>query len=135
MQAYIVPPKEGNSVEEQILICSTCQEQIEDPDCMDPNHWRCLNDSMWSEVPAVQVISYRMLSRLRAEGWPQELLDMLYLDEDTLHWAKATESEDGEELVVHLDSNGAVLNAGNTVTLVKDLRSLINCVEFKNDKT
>jgi protein PhnA len=24
-----------------------------------------------------------MLSRLRAAGWPQELLDQMYLDEDT----------------------------------------------------
>jgi protein PhnA len=77
---------------------------------------------MWSQVPAVQVMAWRMLSRLRAEGWPQDLLDMLYLDEDTLAWAQATgEGRSDEDVVKHLDSNGAVLEAGDTVTLIKDL--------------
>jgi protein PhnA len=64
-----------------------------------------------------------MLSRLSAEGWPQDLLDMLYLDEDTLAWATATDSDsmDDEDVQPTLDSNGAVLQAGDTVTLIKDL--------------
>jgi protein PhnA len=67
-------------------------------------------------------MAWRMLSRLRAEGWPQDLLDMLYLDEDTLAWAQATgEGRSDEDVVKHLDSNGAVLEAGDTVTLIKDL--------------
>jgi protein PhnA len=31
-----------------------------------------------------KVASLRMLSRLRGAGWPKELLDMMYLDEDLL---------------------------------------------------
>ncbi len=47
---------------------------------------------------------------------------MLYLDDDTLAWAKATgEGEGTEETVQHVDCHGAVLEAGDTVTLVKDL--------------
>jgi protein PhnA len=89
---------------------------------MDVNHWRCLNDSMWNQTPAVQVMAWRMLTRLRAEGWPQDLLDMLYLDDDTLAWAQATgEGASNDDTVKHLDSNGAVLEAGDTVTLIKDL--------------
>jgi protein PhnA len=107
---------------EQVLLCSTCQAQIENKGTEDANHWRCLNDSMWSEVPAVQVLAWRMLNRLRAEGWPQDLLDMLYLDEDTLAWAKATgEDLSDEDKVIHRDSNNAVLEAGDTVVLIKDL--------------
>lgn len=89
---------------------------------MDVNHWRCLNDSMWSQVPAVQVMAWRMLTRLREQGWPRELLEMLYLDDQTLNWAQATgEGKITEDEVKHLDSNGAVLEAGDTVTLIKDL--------------
>ena len=89
---------------------------------MDVHHWRCLNDSMWSQVPAVQVMAWRMLKRLGAEGWSQDLLDMLYLDDDTRAWAQATgEGESAEDTVKHIDSNGAVLEAGDTVTLIKDL--------------
>ncbi|MDH5572058.1 MAG: alkylphosphonate utilization protein, partial [Gammaproteobacteria bacterium] len=57
-----------------------------------------------------------------AEGWPQDLLDMLYLDEETLAWAKATgEGRSQNDDVKHIDSNGVVLQAGDTVTLIKDL--------------
>ena len=63
-----------------------------------------------------------MLTRLRAEGWPQDLLDMLYLDEDTLAWAKASGEDVSEEnQVIHRDSNNAVLESGDTVVLIKDL--------------
>jgi protein PhnA len=47
---------------------------------------------------------------------------MLYLDDDTLAWAKATgEDKDDDDTLKHVDSNGAVLSAGDTVTLIKDL--------------
>ena len=119
---YAIPPDSDGSAEQSILICGTCREQIEDPAKVDANHWRCLNDSMWSQVPAVQVMAWRMLTRLSAEGWPQELLDMMYLEEDTLAWAKASgEGQQEEETVQHRDCNGAVLEAGDTVHLIKDL--------------
>lgn len=119
---YEIPPHSDGSAEKSILLCETCREQIEDPDKVDVNHWRCLNDSMWSQVPAVQVMAWRMLTRLSTEGWPQDLLDMLYLDDETLAWAKATgEGESTEETVKHVDCHGAVLEAGDTVTLIKDL--------------
>lgn len=105
-----------------IVACETCVSQITSEQDMDANHWRCLNDSMWSEVPAVQVIAWRMLTRLRGEGWPQDLLDMLYLDDETLAWAKATgEGEEQGEQLIHKDSNGAILEGGDTVVLTKDL--------------
>jgi len=122
LAVFPVPPASDNSVDQSVLLCATCRQQIEQPDQVDVNHWRCLNDSMWSQVPAVQVLAWRMLNRLRAEGWPQDLLDMMYLDDETLAWAQATGDHLSEDEVVrHLDSNGAVLEAGDTVTLIKDL--------------
>jgi protein PhnA len=119
---YPVPPHSGDMPDECVMVCGTCRQQLDDPDSIDANHWRCLNDSMWSQVPAVQVMAWRMLTRLRAEGWPQDLLDMLYLDDDTLTWAQATgEGADEEDTIKHVDSNGATLTAGDTVTLIKDL--------------
>ncbi len=110
-----------DNADECVLICATCRDQIENPDHIDINHWRCLNDSMWSQIPAVQVMAWRMLTRLKTEGWPQDLLDMLYLDDATLAWAKAGEAENDDNAVQHVDSNGAILAAGDTVTLIKDL--------------
>lgn len=122
LTVYEVPPESNGNPEQSALICKTCKEQIEDPAKMDANHWRCLNDSMWSQVPAVQVMVWRMLTRLSNEGWPQDLLDMLYLDDDLLTWAQATgEGQTDEDNLKHLDCNGAVLTAGDTVTLTKDL--------------
>jgi len=119
---YEVPPGSGGSADECVFICETCREQIENPEKVDVHHWRCLNDSMWSQVPAVQVIVWRMLKRLSAEGWPQELLDTLYLDESTQAWAQATVDGTSDEVgIKHVDSNGTVLNAGDAVTLIKDL--------------
>lgn len=117
LKIYEVPPASRAAV----LVCTTCHTQIETPEKTDANHWRCLNDSMWSQVPAVQVVAWRMLTRLKDEGWPQDLLDMLYLEEDTLAWATALEETDEEDGPAHLDSNGAVLQSGDTVTLIKDL--------------
>ncbi|RAV28817.1 PhnA domain-containing protein [Sinomicrobium soli] len=117
---YQVPHAPADGADACILISETCLKQIENPETMDPNHWRCLNDSMWSQVPAVQVVVWRVLQQLKNEGWPQDLLDMMYMDEDTLAWA-ATGSDNGEENVKHRDSNGAELQPGDTVVLVKDL--------------
>lgn len=119
---YEIPPTSNGNIEECILICDVCLDQINNPEKVDVNHWRCLNDSMWSQIPAVQVIAWRMLTRLRSEGWPQDLLDMLYLNDETLVWAQATgEAESIEENIKHLDCNGAALEAGDNVTLIKDL--------------
>ncbi|MEQ3724713.1 PhnA domain-containing protein [Alcanivorax sp.] len=126
LTVYAVPPASDGTAEQSVLLCETCQTQLDNPGNEDVNHWRCLNDSMWSEEPAVQVLAWRMLTRLQAEGWPQDLLDMLYLDDETLAWAQATGEglggDDGEEAQeLHRDSNGVVLEAGDSVTLIKDL--------------
>jgi len=119
---FEVPNSPSKGVETAIYICNVCKEQIEDSEKTESNHWRCLNDSMWSTVPAVQVMAWRMLNRLKAEGWPQDLLDMMYLDEETAEWAKAGATEKNENAVVHRDSNGVILEAGDSVVLIKDLK-------------
>ncbi|WP_299767715.1 alkylphosphonate utilization protein [uncultured Dokdonia sp.] len=118
LHPYTVAPKE-----EQILICANCTTQIENSDAMNSNHWRCLNDSMWSEVDAVKVIAWRMLHRLKKEGWPQDLLDMMYLEEEVQAWAEATGEhiEEDEHTIIHKDANGARLSHGDSVVLIKDL--------------
>ncbi len=122
LSVYMIPPDPVDDAEKSLFLCQPCLQQIEDPNKVDVNHWRCLNDSMWSQVPAVQVMAWRMLTQLRAEGWSQDLLDMLYLDDKTLAWAKSNgDSISGEDTIKHLDSNGALLVAGDTVTLIKDL--------------
>lgn len=123
LQPYNVPPVSGD-IDKSILVCQTCIEQINGTRKMDVSHWRCLNNSIWSPVPAVQVMAWRLLNALRHEGWPLDLLEMLYLDDETLSWAKSTiQAEDlaRDEKILHKDSNGAILQAGDSVVLIKDL--------------
>jgi protein PhnA len=123
LKQYTIPPSLNESVDNSVLVCSTCLEQIEGNIEMDPNHWRCLNDSMWSEFVAVQIMAWRMLQRLRNEGWPKDLLDMMYLDDEALALARETgEHEDEANKIIHRDVNGVILEVGDSVVLVKDLK-------------
>lgn len=115
---YLVAPKTEDVPENCILITKNLKDQIENPETMNPNDWRGLSDSMWNENLPVQIVSWRMLARLKNH----DLLDMMYLDEEALEWAKATgEGEDEEGKIVHKDSNGNLLFDGDSVVLIKDL--------------
>lgn len=120
LDVYEISPSNGTA-DQAIMVCATCKEQIEDETKMDANHWRCLNDSMWSEVPAVVVLAYRMLHRIKDEGWPQDLLDMLFLDDDIKAWADEGVVHEETSDIVCKDSNGTTLQAGDSVTIIKDL--------------
>lgn len=110
-------PYSPDQTEATVALCETCKSQIESGD-LDVNHWRCLNDSMWSPVAAVQVMAWRMLKKLENEVWAQELLDMMYLDDELSSWAKASTLN---ERAPTYDSNGALLQAGDSVVIIKDL--------------
>lgn len=122
LKIYEVPPASSNETDKEIYVCETCLAQIEKREELDSNHWQCLTSSMWSEVPMVQVVAWRMLNRFRSESWAADNLDMMYLDEALLEFAKATGDHEGDGSVeLHKDSNGNILVAGDTVTLIKDL--------------
>jgi protein PhnA len=122
LKVYEVPPQSGNSPDNCILICDQCQAQIERKAELNSNHWHCLSDAMWSEVPGIKVVSWRMLNRLKSESWAMDNLDMLYLDDETLAWAKASGDHDNDAAVeLHKDSNGNQLKGGDTVVLIKSL--------------
>jgi protein PhnA len=121
LTVYEVPPVSDPDSDKSVLLCDTCKSQIERTADMDTNHWRCLNDSMWSQTPAVQVMAWRMLNRLKAEGWSHDLLEMMYMEDETMAWANEAGADDDDSDESTLDSNGAVLQAGDSVTLIKDL--------------
>ena len=115
---YLVEPKTEAIPENCILITKSLKDQIENPDTTNTNDWRGLSDSMWNENLPVQIVSWRMHARLKN----MDMLEMMYLDEDALEWAKATgEADDDEGKIVHKDSNGNVLLDGDSVVLIKDL--------------
>lgn len=105
-----------------LMICQTCRQQIEKKAALESAHWLFLAEAIWSEIPAIQVVAWRMLNRLRSESWAMDALDMMYMDEERLAWAKAAgDHEDDSEVLLHRDSNGAQLFDGDTVVLTKSL--------------
>lgn len=122
IKIYSILPQKVQNDDNTVMICDKCRAQIEKTEAIDKNHLRCLTTSIWSAVPGIQVISWRLLNRLKAENWASDALDMMYLDEETLAWAQAGLDEEPDQVEeLHRDSNGAVLETGNTVVLTKTL--------------
>jgi len=123
LTAYEVPPARNLGADGFIYIDGKCLAQIDKKEEPDAAYWQnILPTSMWSEVPAVQVVSWRMLNRFRDEGWAADALDMIYLDDALLEYAKLTGDHTGDAGVqFHKDSNGNILQQGDTVMLIKDL--------------
>lgn len=122
LSLYEVPGSSEKNEDSSIMICEKCLAQIEKKEELDANHWEILSETMWSEVPGVQVVAWRMLNRLRTLSWAAESLDMLYLDEANLEWAKSTfDHEDDGSVQLHKDSNGATLQNGDTIVLTRSL--------------
>ena len=124
LSPLVVPPQTADvTIEQCINACASCRAQVLGTSDLDATHWFCLRESIWSEVPAVQVVGYRILKQLQGEGWAQDLLGQIYLMEDVQQWADSVTVESGStgDAVITLDSNGAVLADGDSVTLIKDL--------------
>ncbi|TJZ50577.1 PhnA protein [Sphingobacterium olei] len=122
LSIYEVPPTSVANSDNSILVCQTCLAQIEKKEQLNSEHWKVLSDSMWSEYPAVQVVAWRILSRLRNESWASDNLEILYLDDENLEWAKKTGDHEQDGTVeFHQDSNGTRLYEGDTVVLTKTL--------------
>lgn len=88
LRVYEVPPApQEPELDHCVFICDTCREQLESPRLLDPNHWRCARESVWSDTPAAQVISARVLDHLaRKEIWAREALEQVEFDEETIAW-------------------------------------------------
>lgn len=123
LNVYTVLPANKIDQSNSFFACSNCSSQMDDSTLIDTNHWRCLNESIWSEYKGVQIAAWRMLNRMKHVGWTQDLLDMMYLEEEDLKWAQALgDGEDDENKIVHRDVNGVIIEAGDSVVLIKDLK-------------
>ena len=120
LTAYAVPPKNDDSNDNVVVVCSKCLAGITAADFSDSNHWRCLTGSIWNEVPAVQALSYKLLGKLKSADWASEALESVFLEEAVIEWANAEDEMEASK-VVHKDSFGVVLEAGDTVILTQNL--------------
>lgn len=91
LRPYEVPPVgEDPDLERTLLVSETCHEVLEHPAKLKGREWQCLAEVVWSEMPAVQVVAWRMLDYLaKNEDWAREVMEELYLDEEVETWAKS----------------------------------------------
>ena len=120
LRIFAVPPFESAEPDYCLLICRICDDHLEGSSSMDVNYWRCLNDTMWSQVRPVQIMTWRLLTKLNSEPWAQDLLDILYLEDDTLALAKTGTFDGDAPTVKHKDSNGA---DGKDIKLKADIEA------------
>jgi protein PhnA len=119
---YEIPSSPKTGADAAVLLCGTCQNALNTDDFSNINHWRCLNEAIWNENVPVKVLAYQILHKLRSEPWAQELIEQVYLEEDQLAWAKSgiNDESSGAQKPTK-DSNGTILQEGDSVTLIKDL--------------
>ncbi|WP_263081001.1 phnA protein [Endozoicomonas sp. Mp262] len=84
----VAPVPEEPDFDHCLMACEECWEQLASPKRVKPDHWRCLNKTIWSTLPGAQVVAIRQLRSLSSEyPWAAELLEQAYLEPEVLEWA------------------------------------------------
>lgn len=93
LRPYEVPPvAEDPDIARTLLISEACHEMLERPAQLKGREWQCLAEAVWSEMPAVQVVAWRMLNELaKREDWARDAIEEIFLDEEVEAWAKSAE--------------------------------------------
>ena len=111
----LVVPQGVEGEDGSIYACANCKTQIESGE-LDETHFNCLNDAMWSEVPAVKILSYILWNKLGR----QDMVEMMYLEEEEIKLAEQAINAEANK-VVFRDANGVELQAGDSIVILKDL--------------
>ena len=92
LRPYEVPPVGADpEIERTLLVSEECIEVLDHPDRLKGREWQCLAEVVWSEMPAVQVVAWRMLHALaQREDWAREVIGNVFLDEEVESWAKSS---------------------------------------------
>lgn len=95
LSVHEVPPiPQQPELDHCIFICESCSSQIKNPKTLDLNYWHCLHTSIWSKVPAVQIMAVLVAKSIADKAdYAAELLDQVYLDEDQQTWLADAEAE------------------------------------------
>lgn len=89
LRPYEVPPVSAEpEYDRTLLVSETCHEMLDHPDRLAGREWQCLTRAVWSEIPAVQVVAWRMLGELaKREDWAREALQEVFLEPEIEAWA------------------------------------------------
>lgn len=89
LRPYEVPPISAEpELDRTLLVSETCHEMLDHPDRLAGREWQFLTRAVWSEIPAVQVVAWRMLGELaKREDWAREALQEVFLEPEIEAWA------------------------------------------------
>ncbi len=93
LRAYEIPPAPAEpDIDRTLLISEACHAALDKPSTLaGRSQWQCLAEAVWSDMPAVQVVAWRMLTHLaKKEDWAREALEDVDLDPETESWARAS---------------------------------------------
>lgn len=87
LNVFEIPPVSGEPDSHKcVFICDECISGIFDP-LKQIEHWRCLNESIWSEIKPVKIISAIVLKKISGKySWAADIMDEVYLFEDDEQW-------------------------------------------------
>ena len=88
LSVFEVPPEQPEpTADVALFLCEECRSQLDKPRQFNATRWHFLTESVWSELPVVQVLAVRLLRRLsETEAWAAEVLEDLYLEESIETW-------------------------------------------------
>ncbi|KEQ16369.1 PhnA protein [Endozoicomonas numazuensis] len=92
----VAPVPDEPDFEHCLMTCETCKDQLSlfenKPTKMNADHWRCLGKTVWSQVPAAQVMSVRILRQMsEPHPWAAETLEHVFLDPEIESWVQETD--------------------------------------------
>ena len=88
LSSYEIPPLlDEPELDRIISVCETCLQGI-DGSLSDLHRWQWVQEAIWSELPAIQVVAVRLCQRLSQQGldWARESLDTLFLTPEIEQW-------------------------------------------------
>ncbi|MGB2402887.1 MAG: phnA protein [Akkermansiaceae bacterium] len=86
LHIYEIPPvSDEPELARCLMICEQAIDQIKQPRLIMADKWRHLGELIWSDIPAIQIMAYRLLKHIsQRDQWAREILDEAYLDEEIL---------------------------------------------------
>ena len=89
----VLPVATEPDLDRTLLVCEGVHAVLEKPSTLAGRSWQSsLSEIVWSDMPAVQVVAWRMLNHLaKKEDWARDVIEEVFLDEDVEEWARAAE--------------------------------------------
>lgn len=86
LHIYEIPPVPHQpDISRCLMLCENVIDQLNRPARIHHEQWRHLGELIWSDIPAVQIMSYRILQKIAEQQlWAQDIIDNAYLEDETL---------------------------------------------------